>query len=433
MIFVTVGTSDFDQLVKKIDELALTLQDQVVVQIGHGKYIPRNCEYFRFTPSLDPYYNKADIIVAQGGLGTTMEVLRKGKKLISVENTTCIDSHQTDILDVLSAEGHLIWCRDLEDLSSLLERLPDINLKPYASTPCEIADIIRDFITPQSRRAGGKHRLRKWIRVGVAFVTYYTGLACLFERMGGQRVRILMYHSVADTPSYLHSVSPAAFEEQMRLLATRYNVISLDRLVERFSGEGTLPDNPVVITFDDGWEDNYTTAYPILQKYNLPATLFLVPDWIEARGGRPAEREYVTWDQVREMSRNGISIGAHTLSHRSLKRLSPEEIRRELVESKARLEEKLGQPVEFFAYPYGAIRDINTEIARLVAASGYDCAVTTLSGSNRPGQNLYTLHRTEVEAVDGMWTFRKMMSGALDGWIVFQWLRWVSQVVRGTS
>jgi beta-1,4-N-acetylglucosaminyltransferase len=146
VIFVTVGTSDFDQLVKRIDKMAPFLHGQVLVQIGNGKYIPRNCEYFRFAPSLASYYDKADVVVAHGGLGTTMEVLQKGKKLISVQNTTCIDDHQTDILGVLAREGYLIWCRDLDELPSLLERAPAMNLRPYFPPSCRIAEVIRDFL-----------------------------------------------------------------------------------------------------------------------------------------------------------------------------------------------------------------------------------------------------------------------------------------------
>jgi beta-1,4-N-acetylglucosaminyltransferase len=146
VIFVTVGTSDFDQLVERIDELAPFLHDQVLVQIGNGKYIPRNCEYFRFAPSLAPYYDEADVVVAHGGLGTTMEVLEKGKKLICVENTTCIDDHQTDILGVLAGEGYLIWCRDLDELPSLLERAPAMNPRSYVPPPCRIAEVIQDFL-----------------------------------------------------------------------------------------------------------------------------------------------------------------------------------------------------------------------------------------------------------------------------------------------
>ncbi len=146
MIFVTVGTSDFDQLVEAIDHLSPAIDDQIIIQIGNGEYIPRNCEHFCFAPSLDSYYDKADIVVAHGGLGTTMEVLAKRKKLLSVENTTCVDDHQTDILGVLDKKRHLIWCRDLDDLPSLLKNMPNVTLEPYNPPPCKIAEVIKDLL-----------------------------------------------------------------------------------------------------------------------------------------------------------------------------------------------------------------------------------------------------------------------------------------------
>lgn len=146
MIFVTVGTSDFDQLVEAVDKLAPSLNHRVVMQIGNGKYIPKNCEYFRFAPTLDSYYDKADVVIAHGGLGTTIEVLLKGKKLISVENRACTDGHQAEILSAFAQEGHLIWCRDLDRLPSLLEQAPTAKLKPYTPPPCRIAEVVREFL-----------------------------------------------------------------------------------------------------------------------------------------------------------------------------------------------------------------------------------------------------------------------------------------------
>jgi peptidoglycan/xylan/chitin deacetylase (PgdA/CDA1 family) len=288
------------------------------------------------------------------------------------------------------------------------------------------------------RHSRGKLLFRKWLRLIMASITHYTGLAFLSGLLGAKpKARILMYHSIAEDPSYLHSVAPIAFEEQMRFLATKYNVISLDQLVDCFNGKGSLPDNPVAITFDDSWANHYTVAYPILKKYNLPATVFVVPDWVapcevsQTKETRPDGKRHMTWDQIREMSQNGISVGAHTISHRSLATLTIEEARYELLESKARLEQQLGQPVKFFAYPYGAFRDLSKDIVRMVAESGYVCAVTSLSGTNGRSTNLYALRRTEIEAIDGMYVFSKAMAGALDSWIVCQWLRWVSQILRG--
>ena len=146
VILVTVGTSDFDQLVERMDQLAPSMEHQVFLQIGNGRYVPQHCDYVRFAPSLDPYYEQADLVVAHGGLGTTMEVLLRGIRLISVQNTTCIDDHQNDILDALSQQGHLVWCRDLDELPHLLKTVPATELKPYHSPPCTISDVIKGFL-----------------------------------------------------------------------------------------------------------------------------------------------------------------------------------------------------------------------------------------------------------------------------------------------
>ena len=146
MILVTVGTSGFDQLVETIDQLATSLDDQVVIQIGYGRYIPNNCQYFRFAPSLESYYDEADVIVASAGVGTMMEVLRKGKRLITVENTTCIDHHQTDLLNMIAEQKYLVWCRDLSELPALLKQIDTLDLQPYQRPPCEIGQVIKEFL-----------------------------------------------------------------------------------------------------------------------------------------------------------------------------------------------------------------------------------------------------------------------------------------------
>jgi beta-1,4-N-acetylglucosaminyltransferase len=146
MIFVTIGTTDFDQLVEKMDALAPSLTEQVIIQTGKSKYVPKNCEYFRFAPSLAPYIDQADIVVSQGGMAVTYEVLNKRKKLISVENTTYTDGHQKDILKILAKENYLVWCSDLDELPGMLDVVKDVELKPYIRPPCTIAEEIRNFL-----------------------------------------------------------------------------------------------------------------------------------------------------------------------------------------------------------------------------------------------------------------------------------------------
>jgi UDP-N-acetylglucosamine transferase subunit ALG13 len=145
-VFVAVGTTEFDALVEAIDRLAPTLGAEVTVQIGHGRYEPRNCRYFRLAPSLEPYYEWADVVVAHGGFGITMEVLRKGKKLISLSNPDRYDEHQSDLLGTLEAEGYLAWCRDLAQLPALLSRIQEMQFKPYVPPECHIHTVIADFL-----------------------------------------------------------------------------------------------------------------------------------------------------------------------------------------------------------------------------------------------------------------------------------------------
>lgn len=146
MIFVTVGTTDFDALIKHIDGLAPALSEPVVAQTGRGEYVPSHCESFRFAPSLDPYYDQARLVVAHGGLGTAIEVLQRGLPLIGVSNPDRYDRHQDDLLGTLSERGHMIWCRDLDRLQEAIERADRMQFVPYEAPECQIAQEIRRYL-----------------------------------------------------------------------------------------------------------------------------------------------------------------------------------------------------------------------------------------------------------------------------------------------
>lgn len=145
MIFAAVGTTGFNDLVKAVDDLSLTLSDEVIIQIGTGDYVPRHCRYFRFVPSLDPYYERASVVVSHGGSGTVSEVLSRGLPLIAVEDPLQPDRHQREILSVLENSGHLIWCRDLRNLLGMIEAAKK-GLRPYVPPECRIHLIISEFL-----------------------------------------------------------------------------------------------------------------------------------------------------------------------------------------------------------------------------------------------------------------------------------------------
>lgn len=117
MIFVTVGSIQFDELVKEIDFAVGggQITGEVVIQIANGSYLPANCEYFRSAPGLDPYYERAGLVISHGG-ATTLEVLERGLRLISVSNPNLSDDHQRDFLEVLANRGFIQYCRVLSEL-----------------------------------------------------------------------------------------------------------------------------------------------------------------------------------------------------------------------------------------------------------------------------------------------------------------------------
>ncbi|MCD4811273.1 hypothetical protein K8R14_01545 [bacterium] len=146
MIFVTVGTSRNEKLVQYMDELSPGVTEPVIIQIGSGKYRPKNCEFFDFLPSLDEYFEKANIVVGSGGVGTTFDLLIRRKRFIAISNPDIPDRHQEQLLDKLSGLGYLIWCRDLRNLGDVLKQASLFKFKPYMKPECWIEHVILEHL-----------------------------------------------------------------------------------------------------------------------------------------------------------------------------------------------------------------------------------------------------------------------------------------------
>ena len=203
----------------------------------------------------------------------------------------------------------------------------------------------------------------------------------------GPKILVLNYHQVQNKANPL-SVTISDFDSQMKFLADSGCItITPDELYAGLKGEIDLPPKPVLITFDDGYVDNYTNAFPILKKYGLRATIFIIPAFTSAYPG------YMTWDQLKEMEAGGITIESHTLTHPKLEELPDDEIRNELINSKNMLEENLGHPVEFLAYPTGTY---NLHIAGIAQDVGYKGAFTIKYGVVDRGSNFFALERVPI-------------------------------------
>ncbi|KLU66469.1 poly-beta-1,6-N-acetyl-D-glucosamine N-deacetylase precursor [Desulfosporosinus acididurans] len=209
-------------------------------------------------------------------------------------------------------------------------------------------------------------------------------------------IRILYYHSVMREANNEVRMPPEQFEAQIVYLHDHgYHSITLNQLYKSLYQRGALPEKPFVITFDDGYEDNYQTAYPILKKYGYAATVFMISGYINGKG-------FLTWPQLKELAVNGWDIADHTRDHTYLTKLSPLKILSELESSKKALEKGLGHSVDYFAYPFG---DFNNTVVRAVKKAGYLMAFTTLRGWADSNTDAYHVHRVYCYANMGMKEF----------------------------
>jgi peptidoglycan/xylan/chitin deacetylase (PgdA/CDA1 family) len=264
------------------------------------------------------------------------------------------------------------------------------------------------------------------------------------------QVAILIYHRICPKKDKwsLEPLSPDIFETQMKYFTQNYEILSLDELVQSIKSGKSFPKKAIVVTFDDGYKDNYLYAYPVLRKYKIPATIFLTTGYIGAselfwwdkvayiiennpstkrlnlkglgsysiQSGPYKTRDILeicekltkvsdhkknsiieklldicqveiprdlgkkfilSWKEVKEMDKAGVTFGAHSVNHSILINMPLEQSKNEIVQSKQDIEEKLGKEVTAFSYPNG---NFNAEIVELVRKSGFTCAVSYVPG-----------------------------------------------------
>jgi len=228
--------------------------------------------------------------------------------------------------------------------------------------------------------------------------------------MGLGGVPVLMYHEVADSSMVDALVRKTQrgyilvrddFEQQIAALAaTGFQSISLRELYDWSRGNATLPANPIVITFDDGFAGNYQHAFPVLARYGFGAIFFVVTN-------RIGDRWIMTWDQLSEMRRGGMEVGSHTANHPLLSTLTEVRTREELGGSKQAIEDKLGSAVEFLSLPNGDSNPLYEEIAR---ENGYLGGCGSQFGFNSRTTNPFFWRRIAVKQGLRLDGFQRLLS-----------------------
>ena len=208
---------------------------------------------------------------------------------------------------------------------------------------------------------------------------------------------ILTYHSISEGASPTR-ISPRLFAAQIEWLHDHVQVAPLEHVVDALVEGEALPERTVVLTFDDGYRDFYFSAAPLLRHFDLPATLFLTTAWCGGAELPPGHDQWqphgplLNWQQAADLAREGFQFGSHSITHPGLTELQHEQANHEIRGSRAEMEERLGQKVEYFAYPYGRWNHAVRDLVRL----HYRAACSTGAGVVQPDCDPLALPRVDA-------------------------------------
>lgn len=216
-------------------------------------------------------------------------------------------------------------------------------------------------------------------------------------------IPVLNYHSVTIDPGNVVVISPTKLEEQLTYLHDHgYTPVTLSTFISLIEGKSVeaAPEKPVLLTFDDGYIDNYEQAMPLLAKYAFPATLFISPGTSDQEG-------YLNWEQIKKLQEAGWDIQPHGMTHPHLPQLSADQQAYEILEARKQIEEKLGTKADVYCYPYG---EYNKTTLKLLKDHGFRYAFTIEQGFATNQQSPFLLKRLFINGEEGLKSFIRKLS-----------------------
>jgi len=323
--------------------------------------------------------------------------------------------------------------------------------------------------------------MKSFLTQSVLTLSYYAGIHKRVRKAQKNTLTILLYHGVApkvEDGIYNYRkkfILPQQFDAQIRYLKKNYSVIELDKAVDALKNKTPLPPYPLVITFDDGYKNNLTYAAPILEKHGVPATIFVVTNFIDKKiplwvdkleyvvghgknfvGKTYEEKTHIddvlrneyknipsiereerlntleeengvsllhaqtdlytpcTWEDIATYKGKRISFGAHTENHPILTQLPLDEARTEIQNSLSVLKQHIPHVSSVFAYPNGQPTDFNEDIKKVAREAGFVAALSTISGANTYDTDMYALKRYTMDGTDSPISFTMKLTGTLD-------------------
>lgn len=397
------GDVCFDLLENMVKDTSYT------IQVIGGKDIPERFEKFKNKVNFMGYINnvseeikKSHIIIGAGRVA--IEGILSGRPVIGVG--------EQEYLGLISKET-------IE--KALASNFGDVNPK---SRGVDVKNILKDIEKAFVIKEDELLELRDIIEDNFSFSKIIDEIEKIYAKQYVLKkkydIPVIMYHRIIkeDGIKGVHGiyVLDKVFDEQMKYLKDNgYQTITFEDIKNgKWRDRFNKGNKWIILTFDDGYKDNYEVAFPILKKYGFKATIYLLGEvkynkWDVDEPKNPEERfDLMTDDEILEMQEYGIEFGGHTLTHPKLAKINIADARCEIIGSKKILEKKLGKKMNVFAYPYG---NLNEEVKTIVKEAGYEFAVATDSGSLSFSEDLFQIRRIGIFPNNKLFNYKRKVSG----------------------
>jgi len=239
-----------------------------------------------------------------------------------------------------------------------------------------------------------------------------------------KQIPILMYHSISNDdeqrihPYFKICTTPVIFAKHMSFLYNNnYRVINLNDTLKHLHSDSKLKEKYITLTFDDGFQDFYSNAFPILDEYHFTATVFLSTGVIENQNLKLLGKDHLNWQEVRELSKNGVIFGSHSVTHPQLSLMTKDDIEYEIRKSKETIENKIGKSVHSFSYPCRFPEEqkpYTKYLKKVLEKYCYLNGVTTRIGLARKDDDIHFLRRIPLNSYDDLSFFKTKLEGGYD-------------------
>jgi len=420
MILVTLGTQDkkftrlLDAVQKQIDNG--NIKDEVIVQAGCTKYESKDMKIFDLIDQEEfkKLISECDLLITHGGVGSILTGLKNNKKVIAAARLSKykehMNDHQLQIIEKFTKSGYILELNDFDKLDEVIKKSKKFKPKKYQSNTDNMVKLISDYIDNDNKKK--KINIKKILITLITIIMImFTCLLIYLNFIQEDKVVILTYHDVVDKieddPETTVNISLEKFEKQIKWLYNHnYKSLSMDEFYDWKINNKKIPRKSFLITFDDGWKSFYTKAIPVLEKYDMKASVFIIWKYSENQTIRN-EDIYMNLNDIKDVNENHLNMEILSHSYNLHEKESANSNDYDLYNSDMKKVKSMQDNIKYYAYPFG---DRNENYIKALKDNEFNLAFTFGPYDFvRKNNNNYTIPRFGLFESTPDWKFKLKM------------------------